>query len=308
MDNSDRATYSQIASLISPGSSLAAVTHLQGGISASTTLLIIIDTAGTASKYVVRMHGAADRAANANIAADEFKLLLLLQDTNIPAPVPVLHDSSCSILPYPYVVLYYLEGHTCTDCASCSNLPELIALQLAEIHSYAPPDSALSFLPRLQDRFLASRTTVPAHFDKLLGEERIRAALSAVPVYPQSNRSCLLHGDFWLGNILWSNGSITGVIDWENALFGEPLADLANTRLELLWACGEAEMLACTELYLERMALDTRYLPCWDVYAALRFAHKIPHMAESSATAERMYSQAARFTEQAYARMPSVLG
>ena len=58
----------------------------------------------------------------------------------------------------------------------------------------------------------------------------------------QQNRSVLLHGDFWPGNILWRDGQIVGVIDWEDAAFGDPLADIANTRLELLWAFGVEAM------------------------------------------------------------------
>jgi aminoglycoside phosphotransferase (APT) family kinase protein len=34
--------------------------------------------------------------------------------------------------------------------------------------------------------------------------------------------------------VLWRDGRIVAVIDWEDAQVGDPLADLANTRLELL--------------------------------------------------------------------------
>jgi aminoglycoside phosphotransferase (APT) family kinase protein len=38
----------------------------------------------------------------------------------------------------------------------------------------------------------------------------------------------VLHGDYWPGNVLWRDGRLVGVIGWEEAAFGDPLADLAN--------------------------------------------------------------------------------
>jgi aminoglycoside phosphotransferase (APT) family kinase protein len=42
-------------------------------------------------------------------------------------------------------------------------------------------------------------------------------------------RPCLIHGDPGAHNLLW-DGTITGILDWEWAGFGNPLADLA-------WVC-----------------------------------------------------------------------
>jgi aminoglycoside phosphotransferase (APT) family kinase protein len=39
------------------------------------------------------------------------------------------------------------------------------------------------------------------------------------------------------------------VIDWEDAAIGCPLADLANARLELLWAAGGEAMEEFTRRY-----------------------------------------------------------
>jgi len=69
-------------------------------------------------------------------------------------------------------------------------------------------------------------------------EGHIRDALEAVWPLPQRNTSVLLHGDFWPDNSLWKDGQLVAVIDWEDAALGDPLADVANSRLEILWAFG----------------------------------------------------------------------
>jgi aminoglycoside phosphotransferase (APT) family kinase protein len=43
---------------------------------------------------------------------------------------------------------------------------------------------------------------------------------------PRSGPPAIVHGDTKLSNLMWHNGEISAVLDWEMALNGEPLADL----------------------------------------------------------------------------------
>ena len=56
-----------------------------------------------------------------------------------------------------------------------------------------------------------------------------RRMLELLPYCP--NERSLIHNDLWFENILADNGVITGVIDWANALYGDPLYDVAR----LVW-------------------------------------------------------------------------
>lgn len=102
------------------------------------------------------------------------------------------------------------------------------------------------------------------------------------PVWPlsQTNEPVLLHGDHWPGNILWRDGRIAAVIDWEDAALGDPLDDVAISRLEILWAFGIEAMQDFTARYRAMTAVDFVNLPYWDLYAALRPASKIAEWAE----------------------------
>ncbi|MEZ4718614.1 MAG: phosphotransferase [Caldilineaceae bacterium] len=73
---------------------------------------------------------------------------------------------------------------------------------------------------------------------------------------PSQHAPVLLHGDFWPGNVLWQDGRLTGVIDWEGASAWGSLADVANAHLELLWAWGPAAMAAFTVDYLAAAPVD----------------------------------------------------
>ena len=45
---------------------------------------------------------------------------------------------------------------------------------------------------------------------------------------------CFIHRDFHPGNILWSRGHVTGVVDWQAACIGPPSIDIAHCRANLL--------------------------------------------------------------------------
>ncbi|WP_052120669.1 phosphotransferase family protein [Inquilinus limosus] len=70
---------------------------------------------------------------------------------------------------------------------------------------------------------------------------RIRDHLAALAGRcPEERR--LVHGDFGSNNVLAEGGRITGVIDWSEALFGDPLYDVANILFWRPWlACMERQ-------------------------------------------------------------------
>jgi aminoglycoside phosphotransferase (APT) family kinase protein len=101
-------------------------------------------------------------------------------------------------------------------------------------------------------------------------EGRIRDALETAWPLARTNDAVLLHGDYWPGNLLWRDGRLVAVIDWEDARVGDPLADVANTRLELLWAFDADAVETFTSLYRSMTAIDVTNLPYWDLAAALK--------------------------------------
>ncbi len=150
-----------------------------------------------------------------------------------------------------------------------------IATQLSRIHQVDCSKLDVSFLPQ-QEKIVAKRLRErPANVGESGDERRIRDALESVWPIHQRNPSVLLHGDFWPGNILWRDGQLVGVIDWEDAALGDPLADVANSRREILWAFGIDAMQHFTHQYQSMTTIDFTNLPYWDLCAALRSASQI---------------------------------
>jgi aminoglycoside phosphotransferase (APT) family kinase protein len=286
---------------IDAGARLLREWPLVGGVSAQVTALAIERADGTIETLVARLHGPRDLGANANIARDEFRLLQIVESNGIAAPRPIFLDESCELFPTPIVVATFIDGVMIDDADEVDDVESIVrqmAEQLAAIHRV--PDSAvLSFLPQVYERFPVR----PAVLDETLSEGRIRDALDGSGTPEPLNVACLLHGDYWPGNLLWRDGRLAAVLDWEDAERGDPLNDLGNARMEVLFTFGPEAMQTFTERYLEQATVDTTHLPYWDLVAAV---HPCGRMSEWGLDADdeaRMKDRHGWFVEQAIARL-----
>ena len=291
---------------IDPRAVLKRSWSLKGGVSAQVTGLEVERGTGTLEKWVVRQHGEGDLKSNPNIAADEFKLLTLLQSTGFRAPKPYSVDQSGAICATPYIVLEYIQGTSDFAPANLDDFLRQTAITLAQIHRLEGATPELAFLPEFNQRQTEKLRQRPAQLDDSLSEGRIRSTLETVWPLAQLNRSTLLHGDYWPGNLLWQESKLAAVIDWEDAALGDPLTDLAYTRLELLWTFDSAAMQHFTDYYqAAQPTLDYTNLPYWDLCAALRPASKIADWARDSLTEQKMRAGHQGFISQAFASLPT---
>jgi aminoglycoside phosphotransferase (APT) family kinase protein len=286
--------FRRLVQRIDPAGKLLRTWGLTGGVSAQVTAIEIARADGQTAKLIVRQHGEADRGRNAHIARDEFKLLRITHAHGLRAPEPVFLDEFCDLFSTPVLVIEYVDGDTDFVPADVAAYLEQMAAELARIHTVkSTPD--LSFLPAL-DKGFGSR---PGALDDDLDEGRIRDALESAWPLPRMNDSVLLHGDYWPGNILWNDGRLAAVIDWEDAAVGDPLADLANSRLEILWSHGPDAMNDYTERYRSLATADFANLPYWDLCAALRPCAKIAGWGLDEAMERRMRERHRLFVGQA---------
>lgn len=296
-------TLERLVQRIDPQARLLRTWPLYGGVSALVTALEVVQADGYTKKMIVRQHGDADLRHNPSIAADEYRLLQFLHGRGLPVPQPYYVDSSGEILSAPCIVLEYIEGAAQFAPANVPDFVSQSAFNLARIHSVN--SAALSFLPDREAAVTRMLKDRPAPIDDTLNEGRIRRTLQAVWPLAQANAKTLLHGDFWPGNLLWKDGRLAAVIDWEDAALGDPLADLANTRLEMLWAFGIDAMRSFTQHYAGIMtALDVTHLPYWDLYAALRSIGHISAWTSDETKKQSMRAGHGLFVAQAFDNLP----
>ena len=217
---------------------------------------------------LVRQYGAIDIRHKPDVAAHEFRLLQFLHSHNLVVPMPYYFNQSGDVFPTSYIVIEYIEGKPEFALTHAPGLISQLVAYLSKIHRIE--GEGISFLPQQAKIYTEMLRKRPVHVDESFSEGAIRNVLETSWPFPQRNKPVLLHGDFWPGNVLWKDGHLVAVIDWEDAHIGNPLADLANSRLEILWAFGIDAMQCFTQQYQVMANIDFNYLPYWDLFAALR--------------------------------------
>jgi aminoglycoside phosphotransferase (APT) family kinase protein len=288
-----------VAQRIGPGARVLRTWELEGGISARVTALEVELANGEVRRAVVRQYGEANLRRNPRIAADELRLLRMLRSAGLPVPAPYLADESREVLSAPYLVLELVDGGPADRRSDVGHLAGQLATALVAIHRAGCARQDLPRLPE-QDEVSAERLrSRPARLDESLSEGRVRDALDRAWPPERRNGSVLLHGDYWPGNTLWRNGTLVAVIDWEDAAFGDPLADLANGRLEIRMQFGPDAMDEFTRRYRSLApSLDCSSLPCWDLCAALRPAGRMSEWGLDGDTLGRLRDGHRSFVEQ----------
>jgi aminoglycoside phosphotransferase (APT) family kinase protein len=291
-----RELFEALARSIEPRSKLLRTWELKGGVSAQVTAFEIEPSDGGTERLIVRRHGAVDLKRNPHIAADEFELLWLLKSAGVAAPAPRYLDAGGEIFSVPCLVIEYVEAEPEHAPADQREFVGQLATALAQIHEVDCSTTDVSFLP---ERLGIPDVPVPRPGQPAEGL-RIRDVLESALPLPQRNRSVLLHGDFWPGNTLWKDGRLVAVIDWEDAAIGDPLADVANARLDLVWALGMEAMADFTRRYGSSVTgVDFTDLPYWDLWADLRLAGRVAEWGLDDVTEQAMRAGHEAFVAQA---------
>ena len=155
-------------------------------------------------------------------------------------------------------------------------------------------------VPRVHFVDEAAHALVMDHVDGVSGLEVPDVAERMADVLLRIHAAGVLHGDFWPGNTLWRGGELVAVLDWEDAGTGDPLADVGNARLELLWSHGADAMEAFTRRY---GSPDPVALARWDLRADERSTSHIGEWGHDEATQARMRAARDEFVAAARRRL-----
>lgn len=286
--------FAGLSAALNPQAQLLEVVPLTGGVSADVQALTLRDADGQIIKVVVRQHP--DRTfkdRSADLVRLEYELLAALSAAGVPVPEPLMLEVSGELVPSPALVMTYVEG---TAEIGHDDLPaqmEKMAQVLCAIH-----DLPASKLPALPERL----NPLPELFEFLPEGtiwQALREYLAEANWSAYQGRPALLHGDFWPQNLLWRDGELVAVLDWEDAAIGDPMADVAGARVELGWTYGEQAVAEFTRAYDRRRPLDRRRLNLWEVYVATAAAHFMHEWGLCAAQEAHMRSNAEVFARRA---------
>lgn len=249
-------------------SEIVKVERLLGGMAAESTAVILTPPHPNILVRQLKPHKHAT-------AAQEYRILQLVHTAGVAAPEPLFLDETGDWLGAPSLVMTLLDGVPDYDPVDRVAVARQTAVQLAKLHQMDVSALDLSFLPRGETAvsYLIQNPQQPP--DRRWYEQQVQATLQACWPFSRRNADTLLHGDFWPGNLLWRDGQLVGIVDWEDAAIGSPLLDFAIAQLDTLMIYGEAAFNAFTAQYQAANQLDFTNLPLWQLAAALRLGRMI---------------------------------
>jgi aminoglycoside phosphotransferase (APT) family kinase protein len=252
---------------LAPGARIVDVRAVTGGVSA-TVVRVDLEIAQRRRRVLFRQHGGAEFKQHARTVAEkECHLLAALHRAGLAVPEPLWFEPAGSDAA-PSLVLDWVDGSTDVAAEGRAAALDQMADFLVRLHGLDPGALDVELEP-VEDPVASVIPLLPA-------SDAGRAALVRLTgdhVTPDPARRVVLHGDFWPGNVIWERGRLRAVIDWEDAALGDPLADLATARVELLCRFGDEAMKRFTTRYVAQHReqvgpLLLAALPVWELYVS----------------------------------------
>jgi aminoglycoside phosphotransferase (APT) family kinase protein len=259
----------QAVAELEPGGRLVEVRALTGGVSANVFGVDIATSAGGRRRVVFRQHRSADFKQHGQmVTVKEYGLLAALHRMGFAVPEPYLYNDTNSGID-PYLVIDWVDGSTQPAADELPGALDQMARFLVDLHSLDAYSLQLPELEPIEDPVVAVIPYLPS----TEAGQHAKAVLVSGAAPQAANRRVLLHGDYWPGNVIWQDGRLAAVIDWEDASLGDPLADLATARVELLCQYGDHATERFTNRYIAMhhdiigtLSLDA--LPVWELYVS----------------------------------------
>jgi aminoglycoside phosphotransferase (APT) family kinase protein len=228
-ENAIRALLAQVK----PESTLRAIEPLPGSYSNSTHLVRARCADGSSLCLVVRRYrvlGSYDRGEKAR---REFRTFELVRRCGIPAPEPVYLDDEGLVLGTPGIVTEYVEGAQVASPSDPGAWARALAEMLARIHQVPCGREPERFLLDADSEASCS-ATVPDYMRAHPQGGLVWGITRDLFPGLRKVEPTLVHLDYSPGNVLWAEGRIAAVVDWEEAAFGDPGIDVAYCRMQMI--------------------------------------------------------------------------
>ncbi len=177
---------------------------------------------------------------------------LLREQTMIPVPHIYVYDESQTLLPRSFLIMDRLEGLPFSAAYQVNHKLVLrqVGTYLAQAHARVndlygyigehhpmPPQSNWKDAFFIMWEKLITDISKTRIYDQVVCKKMINLLQSHNTVFDHNVEASLLHMDVWAQNILVTpDSTVTGLIDWDRALWGDPEIEFA-----VLDYCGISE-------------------------------------------------------------------
>lgn len=260
--------------IIYPTASDFSIQELTGSYSNFTNLVNVEFSDQETKSIVVRRYNTA-HSGTAEKPVREYKALELLQQHDVPVPKPLYLDVDGSILGSAGIVTEFVKGNQIeppTHAADWGNAVEKNAIMLAKIHAVPYTDDIKPFLmdDTVEVAWFIKSGEIPEYMQADPDGEMVWHLVNDHIKKRESAESVLCHTDYWSGNILWYEGEISAVVDWEETAHGERGMDVAYARMEYYLEGLPDATETFLNVYEKQIGHPMKNLALWELAASAR--------------------------------------
>jgi aminoglycoside phosphotransferase (APT) family kinase protein len=238
-----------MAEALEPGGRVVRVQPLRGGVINSVHAVDVRKADGARRRFVLKRY-----PLSVDDAKREWAALRLARRAPVAVPEPLLLAEAGEWFEDAALVITFLPGRIRIPIDP-GRLPVRLGEALAAIHA----SDVGGYEPVGMDRFWYGSWKGS---DPFLSDvyAAVESRLSRIDL----GAPALLHCDFWVGNVLWRGGRVSGVVDWSNDCVGPRGRDVGYARvdIELIW--GWEAVRRFTHAYA-CAAGPVPDLPVWDL-------------------------------------------
>lgn len=241
---------------------IVSIDRLKGSTS-STLHNIKLETDGEVKEVVIRQFDNKEwLQEEPGLAVHEAESLWKAADAGMFTPELIAYDKSGGVSGVPLVLMSKLEGAVELKPDERNTWLDGLAEALVKIHAVDAggfPWSYFSYNDANKVE-IPAWSTIPATWKKAI--EIVKGPRPKV-------RECFIHRDYHPANVLWENGSVSGVVDWVNACTGPAGVDAGHCRwnLAMLYDVETADQFL--EAYQYQAGKNFKYDPYWDLVSVI---------------------------------------
>jgi aminoglycoside phosphotransferase (APT) family kinase protein len=255
-----------------PGAGVSAVRLIPESHSGF-TYFVEGEVEGAPAAGVLRLTPPGARPLGPADMARQARIMAALGAVGLPVPRILAASAEPVLDGRPFVLMERVDGVRIEQAVETASPRDLVARAFAAIRAVHELPAAATGLAGEQpmaaagevERWQALRGRSPEDLVREAPrlEERLLAAL------PASRRPALVHGDYHLGNLLFREGEVVAILDWEISELGQaPLDEAALCLVAVREAFGEPNPGAEAALPLEEMVAMAGAGPDLDWYLA----------------------------------------
>jgi aminoglycoside phosphotransferase (APT) family kinase protein len=208
--------------------------------------------------YVLRRKPFGQLLPSAHAVDREYRLISGLHPLGFPVPRPYALCTDPAVIGAIFYVMELASGQAYSngalpqvDPATRRHMYEQLVDTLANLHNVDPVTAGLgdfgkpgNYFERQVARW--TRQYRDSQTDELPEMERLIEYLPAS--LPEQSRTSIVHGDYRIDNVLFGDGSLTAVLDWELATLGDPVADFSYLAMQWMMPADGSAGLAGLDL------------------------------------------------------------